>query len=216
MFTRSMKLRSCLVAISSLAAAGLVLAADAKPAKKPARAPVADVIKEPSAAAAKGSPLDQKVKDIDGKETDLSQYKGKVVMVVNVASKCGNTKQYKQLQEVYEKYKDKGLVVIGFPANEFGKQEPGSDAEIKEFCSSKYAVTFPMMSKIVVKGEGIHPLYQQLTTTPGMEGDVSWNFQKYIIDRNGNVIAKIAPKTLPDDAKVIAVVEKALAAQPAK
>ena len=152
----------------------------------------------------------------DGKDVDLAQYKGKVVMLVNVASRCGNTKQYTQLQEVYTKYKDQGLVVIGFPANEFGKQEPGSEAEIKEFCSSKYAVTFPMMSKIVVKGEGIHPLYQQLTSTEGFAGDVNWNFQKYVIDRNGNLIAKIAPKTKPDDAKVTAVVEKALAAKPAK
>ncbi len=107
-------------------------------------------------------------------------------------------------------------MIVGIPANEFGKQEPGSDAQIKEFCSSKYAVTFPMMGKIVVKGEGIHPLYKQLTTTPGMEGDVSWNFQKYIVDRNGATIAKIAPKTKPDDAKVIEVIEKALAAAPAK
>jgi glutathione peroxidase len=106
--------------------------------------------------------------------------------------------------------------VIGFPANEFNKQEPGTEAEIKEFCSSKYAVTFPMMSKIVVKGEGMHPLYQQLTSTDPFTGDVSWNFQKYLVDRNGNVIAKIAPRTKPDDAKVTAAIEKALAAKPAK
>ena len=137
-------------------------------------------------------------------------------MLVNVARKFGNTPQYKELQEVYTKYKDQGLVVIGFPANEFGKQEPGSNEDIKAFCSSKYAVTFPMMSKIVVKGEGMHPLYQQLTGTDPFAGDVSWNFQKYIVDRNGNLIAKIAPKTKPDDAKVTAVAEKALAAKPAK
>ena len=213
-FTRSPKLRTCLVALSSFALAGAVLAADAKPGAK--KAPAVDVIKDPTAEPAKASPLDQKVKDIDGKDVDLAQYKGKVVMLVNVASKCGNTPQYKQLQEVYTKYKDQGLVVIGFPANEFGKQEPGSEAEIKEFCSSKYAVTFPMMSKIVVKGEGTHPLYQQLTTTDPFSGDVSWNFQKYLIDRNGNLMAKIAPKTKPDDAKVTAAIEKALAAKPAK
>ena len=153
MFTRSPKLRTCLVALSSFALAGAVLAADAKPGAKKAAA--VDVIKDPTAEPAKASPLDQKVKDIDGKDVDLAQYKGKVVMLVNVASRCGNTPQYKQLQEVYTKYKDQGLVVIGFPANEFGKQEPGTEAEIKEFCSSKYAVTFPMMSKIVVKGEVI-------------------------------------------------------------
>jgi glutathione peroxidase len=204
----------CLVAAASFALTGTLIAADSKtPAKKP---PVADVIKDPTNMAAKNSPLDQKMKDIDGKEVDLSQYKGKVVMVVNVASKCGNTDQYKQLGEVYEKYKDKGLVVIGFPANQFGGQEPGSEAEIKEFCSKNYDVKFPMMSKIVVKGEGIHPLYKQLTSTEGFAGDVSWNFQKYIIDRNGAVIAKIAPKTKPDAPAVVAELEKALAAQPAK
>lgn len=216
MMTRSPKLRGCLVALSSLAVAGAALAADggAPAAKRPAA--VTDVLKDPTAAAAHHSPLDQKVKDIDGKEVDLAQYKGKVVMLVNVASKCGNTPQYAQLQEAYTKYKDRGLVVIGFPANEFGGQEPGTEAQIKEFCSSKYAVTFPMMSKIVVKGDGIHPLYQQLTTTPGFEGDVGWNFQKYVIDRNGNLIARIAPKTKPDDPKVTAEIEKALAAKPAK
>lgn len=211
---KSKKLR-CLVAASSLALSGVLLAADTKPntTKKPA---AADVIKEPTNMSAKNSPLDQKVKDIDGKDVDLSQYKGKVVMLVNVASKCGNTPQYKNLEETYEKYKDKGLVIIGFPANEFGGQEPGSESEIKKFCTSKYDVKFPMMSKIVVKGEGIHPLYKQLTSTEGFAGDVQWNFQKYIIDRNGNVIAKINPKTKPDDPKVIAEIEKALAAQPAK
>jgi glutathione peroxidase len=202
----------CFALAGSFAIAGTLVAAD-KPAAKP---PVADVIKEPTKMAAKESPLSHKVKDIDGKDVDLSQYKGKVVMLVNVASKCGNTPQYEQLEAVYEKYKEKGLVVIGFPANEFGKQEPGSDAEIKQFCSSKYDVKFPMMSKIVVKGEGIHPLYKQLTSTEGFAGDVQWNFQKYIIDRNGAVIAKIAPKTKPDDAKVVAEIEKALAAEAAK
>ena len=207
-------------ALSSLSLAGLLWAApasaaDAKPA--PAKRPAAgDVLKDPTAMPAKNSPLDHKVKDIDGKDVDLAQYKGKVVMLVNVASKCGNTPQYKPLEALYEKYKDQGLVVIGFPANQFGGQEPGTDAQIKEFCSATYAVAFPMMSKIVVKGEGIHPLYQQLTTTEGFAGDVGWNFQKYIVDRNGALIAKIAPKTKPDDPKVVAEIEKALAAQPAK
>ncbi|QOV92174.1 glutathione peroxidase [Humisphaera borealis] len=208
------KLRTCLVALSSLVLGGSAIAADAKPAaKKPA---AGDVITAPTQAPAKDSPLSHTLKDIEGKDADLSKLKGKVVMFVNVASKCGNTPQYKQLEEVYEKYKGKGLVIVGIPANEFGKQEPGTNEQIKEFCSSKYAVTFPMMGKIVVKGEGIHPLYKQLTSTPGMEGDVSWNFQKYIVDRNGATIARIAPKTKPDDAKVIDVLEKALAAEPAK
>ena len=228
MSTRSPTPRARLVAaVSSLALAGAAaafvapaltgtpaFAADAKPAaKKPA---VADVIKEPTAVTATNSPLDHKVKDIDGKEVDLAQYKGKVVMLVNVASKCGNTPQYKPLEAMYEKYKDKGLVIIGFPANEFAGQEPGSNEQIKQFCSATYSVAFPLMSKIVVKGPEIHPLYKQLTSTEGFEGDVSWNFQKYLVDRNGAVIAKIAPKTKPDDPKVVAEVEKALAAQPAK
>ncbi len=164
MFTRSSTLCACAAALSSVALAGAVFAADAKTGGKSGakKAPVADVIQEPTAQPAKSSPLDQKVKDIDGKEVDLSQYKGKVVMLVNVASKCGNTPQYKELQEVYTKYKDQGLVVIGFPANEFGKQEPGTDAEIKTFCSTKYNVSFPMFSKVVVKGEGQAPLYARL------------------------------------------------------
>jgi len=210
------KMRFCLVALTSLSIAGTVVAADAKPAAPTKKPAAGDVILEPTSAPASQSPLSHTVKDIDGKDADLSKLKGKVVMFVNVASKCGNTPQYKQLQEVYEKYKDKGLVVVGFPANEFGKQEPGTNEQIKEFCSSKYEVTFPMMGKIVVKGEGIHPLYQQLTSTPKLDGPVSWNFQKYIVDRNGAVIARIAPKTKPDDAKVIEVIEKALAAAPAK
>ncbi len=185
-----------------------------------------DVVKEPTAkpaetkdAAAPASPLDFQVKTIDGKDQKLSEYKGKVVMLVNVASKCGNTPQYKPLEALYEKYKDQGLVVLGFPANEFGHQEPGTDSEIKTFCTGKYDVTFPMMSKIVVKGEGIHPLYQFLTdkkTAGDFAGDIQWNFQKFLVDRNGNVIARFAPKTQPDDAKVVEEIEKAIKAQPAK
>src|SRR5690349_11063221 len=123
-------------------------------------------------------PLQYTVKDIDGKDVDLSQYKGKVVMIVNVASKCGNTPQYKQLEELHKKYADKGLVILGFPANEFGKQEPGTNAQIKEFCTSTYNVDFPMFSKIVVKGKGQADLYKNLTskeTDPKFAGDIKWN-----------------------------------------
>src|SRR5262249_4826312 len=144
--------------------------------------------------------LNFKMKDIEGKEVDLSQYQGKVVLFVNVATYCGNTPQYKGLEEVYEKYKDKGLVVIGVPANEFGKQEPGSDKEIADFCKSKYQVTFPMMSKVVVKGEGITPLYKYLTakeTNPKFAGDVTWNFEKFLVARNGEVAARFKPGTKP-------------------
>ena len=158
------------------------------------------------------SPLDFKLKSIDGKEVDLAQYKGKVVLMVNVASKCGNTPQYENLESIYEKYKAKGLVVIGVPANEFGKQEPGTDAEIKEFCTTKYNVTFPMMSKIKVKGEGIDPLYKFLTskeTDPKYAGDITWNFEKFLIGRDGQVSARFSPKTKPTAEEV----EKAIMAE---
>ena len=160
------------------------------------------------------SPLEFKVKDIDGKEVNLANYKGKVVLVVNVASKCGLTPQYEGLEALYEKYKDKGLVVLGFPANEFGSQEPGSDSDIKQFCSSKYNVTFPMFSKIVVKGQGIHPLYQHLTskdTNPKYAGEIAWNFNKFLVDRHGHVVGRFEPKTAPDNAELVKAIETALA-----
>ena len=151
------------------------------------------------------------VKDIDGKDVELSKYKGKVVLVVNVASKCGYTPQYKQLQEVFDKYKDKGFVVLGFPANEFGKQEPGSDAEIKGFCTSKYNVTFDMFSKIVVKDEGIAPLYQWLTGKDGrFGGDIKWNFTKFLIGKDGRIVNRFESKVKPDDATVIEAIEAEL------
>jgi glutathione peroxidase len=164
----------------------------------------------PAWAADKASPLDFKMKSIDGKDVDLSKYKGDVVLIVNVASKCGLTPQYKQLEEVYSKYKDKGLQVLGFPANEFGKQEPGSNEEIVKFCSSKYSVDFPMFSKIVVKGEGIDPLYQFLTseeTNPGLSGDIKWNFEKFLVGRDGKVIKRFDPPVKPDSQEVIDAIE---------
>jgi glutathione peroxidase len=160
--------------------------------------------------------LDFTVKDIDGKDVKLADYQGKVLLIVNVASKCGLTPQYAGLQDLYEKYKDKGLVVLGFPANEFGAQEPGTNAEIKQFCTSKYDVSFPMFSKIVVKGQGIHPLYQFLTskeTNPEFAGEIGWNFAKFLVGRDGKVIDRFDPRTAPDDAKLVAAVERALAAR---
>lgn len=159
------------------------------------------------------SPLSFTMKDIKGKEVQLADYKGKVVLMVNVASKCGLTPQYEQLQGIYEKYKAKGLVVMGFPANEFGKQEPGTNEEILEFCTTNYSVSFPMFSKIVVKGEGIHDLYKFLTeesTNRGFAGEIKWNFTKFLIDRNGEVVARFEPKTKPDNPEVIAAIERAL------
>lgn len=170
----------------------------------------------------KKSVLDYKVKDIDGKEVDLAKYKGEVLLIVNTASQCGLTPQYKGLEATYEKYKEKGFEVLAFPANEFGAQEPGTDAQIKTFCTGKYNVTFPVFSKSVVKGEGITPLYKQLTETEAsylsekgpkdkFAGPIEWNFEKFLVNRKGEVIARFAPRVKPDDAKVVAAIEKALA-----
>lgn len=153
------------------------------------------------------------MKDIDGKDVPLSDYKGKVVMVVNVASKCGYTPQYKQLEQVYEKYKDKGFVILGFPANNFGSQEPGTNVEIKQFCTANYGVSFPMFAKISVKGDDTHPLYQYLTSKeddPQFGGPISWNFNKFLIGRDGKIINRFESKIKPDDAQVTQDVEKAL------
>jgi glutathione peroxidase len=161
------------------------------------------------------SPLDYKLTDIDGKEYDLSKLKGKVVLIVNVASACGNTPQYKTLQELYEKYGKDGFVVVGIPANEFGKQEPGTDAEIKKFCTTEYKVTFPMMSKVVVKGDKKIPLYKTLIeATPNKAGkveEVSWNFEKFLIGRDGKVVARFKPGTKPDAEEVVKAVTTELA-----
>jgi glutathione peroxidase len=152
------------------------------------------------------------LKDIDGKDTSLKAFEGKVVLAVNVASKCGNTPQYAKLQALYEKFKDQGLVVVGFPANDFGAQEPGSNAEVKEFCTKEYQVTFPMMEKIHVKGPQQHPLYKELSGPASpFPGDVKWNFGKFLIDREGKVAARFEPGAQPDSPAVTKAVEAALA-----
>ena len=153
------------------------------------------------------------LKSIDGKEVNLSQYRGKTLLFVNVASQCGYTPQYEGLQKVYSKYKDRGLVVLGFPANNFGAQEPGTDQEIKTFCSTRYNVTFPMFSKISVKGPDQHPLYQYLTssaTNPKFAGEIKWNFNKFLIDKQGNVAARFDSKDAPESETVVGAIEKAL------
>ncbi len=153
------------------------------------------------------------VKDIDGKDVALSKYQGKVVMIVNVASKCGNTKQYKALQALDDKYREKGLVILGFPANNFGGQEPGTDKEIEEFCESKYGVKFDMFSKISVKGADQAPLYKYLTETaqPNAKGkDVAWNFEKFLIGRDGKIAARIENRTSPEDPAVVKLIETEL------
>ncbi|MFW5831806.1 MAG: glutathione peroxidase, partial [Prolixibacteraceae bacterium] len=149
---------------------------------------------------------DFKVKDIEGNEFDLSNLKGKKVLVVNTASKCGLTPQYEQLQNLYEQYGGEDFTIIGFPANNFANQEPGSNSEIVTFCQRNYGVTFPMMSKISVKGDDMHPVYQWLTTKSKnrvKDSEVQWNFQKYLIDENGNLVEVVKPKVKPDDEEII-------------
>lgn len=173
------------------------------------------------------------IKKIDGAPARLADYRGRVLLVVNVASKCGLTPQYEGLEKIYEKYHEQGLEVLGFPANEFGAQEPGSNAEIQEFCRSNFGVKFPMFEKIVVKGDGQHPLYRYLTdvkpqaqvkagtdfegklkgygVTRERPNDILWNFEKFLIGRDGRVIARFNPDIAPDDAMVTGAVEQALA-----
>lgn len=175
------------------------------------------------------------VKTIDGRPSSLGDFSGKVRLVVNVASKCGLTPQYEGLEQLYRTYKERGLEVLGFPANEFGAQEPGTEAQIQEFCSTRYDVTFPMFAKIVVKGAGQHPLYAALTATrpdadklpgtdfrgnlvkhgidPGAPRDVSWNFEKFLIDRNGQVVARFAPDVPPSSELLVTAVERELNAR---
>jgi glutathione peroxidase len=158
--------------------------------------------------------LNFKMKKIDGKEVDLSAYKGKVVLMVNVASQCGLTPQYEQLEQLHEKFSEKGLAVLGFPANEFGKQEPGTDEEIATFCKDKFSVKFDMFSKVVVKGDGICPLYKHLTskdTDPKFSGDITWNFEKFLVGRNGEIVARFSPKVKPDAEEVVKAIEAELA-----
>jgi glutathione peroxidase len=156
---------------------------------------------------------DFSAKTIDGKTRKLSDYKGKVLLVVNTASKCGFTPQYKGLEEVYRKYRDRGFVVLGFPSNQFGEQEPGPDSEIAEFCEMNFGVTFPLFSKIDVNGEQAHPLYKHLTSTKkGLLGSeaIKWNFTKFLVDKGGKVVDRYAPTTKPQD--IERDIERALSA----
>jgi len=158
--------------------------------------------------------LDHTVTTIEGEPRALNAYAGDVVLIVNTASKCGLTPQYEGLQALYESHKDEGFVVLGFPANNFGNQEPGSDDEIETFCEQRYGVSFPMFSKISVKGDDIHPLYKQLTGMPEpIGGEVQWNFQKYVVDRDGRVVAKFGPRTAPDDPELVGLIESLLTEQ---
>jgi glutathione peroxidase len=159
------------------------------------------------------SVLDFTLDSIDGKPYALSQHKGEVILLVNVASHCGFTPQYTGLQQLYTTYHDKGLTVIGVPANEFAAQEPGTNADIKEFCSAKFHVTFPMLGKVVVKGPGICPLYKYLTEQSPKKGEITWNFNKFLIGRDGQVIDRYDSKVKPEDADLKTAIEAALAAK---
>ncbi|MGH7229737.1 MAG: glutathione peroxidase [Nitrospiraceae bacterium] len=149
--------------------------------------------------------------DIDGKPVPLSQFRGKTLLLVNTASFCGNTPQYSDLQAMYDRYHDRGFEILAFPANNFGRQEPGSNEEIKSFCYTKYSLTFPLFSKISVKGDDKHPLYQYLTEQSPFPGEVEWNFQKYLVDRTGNVIARYHHRTKPLSEEIVREVERSLA-----
>jgi glutathione peroxidase len=169
-----------------------------------------------AASASSRSVYDFKMKDIDGKDVKLKKYKGNVLLVVNTASKCGYTPQYESLQATFDKYKDRDFYVLGFPANNFGGQEPGTEKEIKEFCTSKYKVTFPMFAKISVKGPDQDPLYAYLTNkeiNPEFGGDITWNFNKFLIDKKGKIVARFTSKQKPDGPEVIAAIEKYLEAE---
>ena len=151
--------------------------------------------------------------DIDGKPINLSEYRGKVLLVVNTASFCGNTPQYSDLQSLYEQYNEKGFEILAFPANNFGQQEPGTNEEIKSFCFTKYSLTFPLFSKISVKGADKHPLYQYLTEQSPFPGEVEWNFQKYLVDRSGNIVGRYPHRMKPLAPEIIKEVERVLAAK---
>jgi glutathione peroxidase len=158
--------------------------------------------------------LDFKVKAIDGSDVDLSRYKGKVVLIVNVASRCGYTPQYEGLQELYDQNKDRGLVVLGFPANNFKEQEPGTNEEIAEFCRTKYGVEFPIFEKVSVAGKDQHPLYARLASQPApIGGDPKWNFTKFLLDRKGNVVDRFEPKVKPDDPALVRRIDELLGAE---
>ncbi|ACY97386.1 MULTISPECIES: glutathione peroxidase [Thermomonospora] len=159
------------------------------------------------------SVYDVEIQDLRGGPADLAQYRGKAMLVVNVASRCGLTPQYKGLQELHERYAERGFTVLGVPCNQFLEQEPGTHEEIAEFCSVNYGVTFPLTEKIEVNGEGRHPLYRELVDVPdatGYTGDIRWNFEKFLIGPDGSVLARFAPQTEPDDEQLVAAIERAL------
>ena len=185
-------------------------------AQKPAQASqtaTASADKQKSGNKQMASIYDFTMKDIDGKDVKLDAYRGQAVLLVNVASRCGYTPQYQGLEAIYKKYKDKGFVILGFPANNFGAQEPGTEKEIKTFCSLTYGVTFPMFAKISVKGADQHPFYGFLTgkeTNPGFSGDIGWNFAKFLVGKDGKIVARFASGDEPESDTVTGAIEKAV------
>jgi glutathione peroxidase len=202
---KSLKMKSMIISLSLFVggATGVALFAEDSmtPSTQPSTQPMSDV----------PAVLSFNMKSLEGKDVDLAKYKGKVILMVNTASKCGNTPQYAPLEAVFEKYKDKGFVILGFPSNDFGHQEPGTDADISIFCTKNYGVTFDMFSKIDVKGATAAPLYQYLTTHAPQTGDISWNFAKFLVSRDGQIVARYDPKKQPDSPEVISAIEAELA-----
>lgn len=175
---------------------------------------IASILFMTSLAAHAESLYDIKLKDIDGKDTSLAAYKGKVVLIVNVASKCGYTKQYSGLEATYRKFKDQGFVVLGFPCNQFGGQEPGTNEEIKQFCSSKFDVTFPMFDKLDVNGANRHPLYVALAGNQSpFPGDIKWNFNKFLVGKDGKIVQRFDSKVTPESEEMTKAIETALASK---
>ena len=158
---------------------------------------------------------DFEVNRIDGEATRLEAYRGQVLLIVNVASKCGYTPQYEGLESLYENYRERGFAVLGFPSNDFGGQEPGTNEQIATYCKATWGVQFPMFEKLEVRGEGKHPLYQFLTSRPApVGGEIEWNFQKFLVDRSGQVVERLAPGTPPDDPALLARIEALIASKP--
>jgi glutathione peroxidase len=206
-----------LVFASLAMVASIQHAVSAEPASSPSSSPPSSAAAVPPAATAPAATppvLNFTLKDIDGRDVELARYRGKVVMIVNVASRCGLTPQYADLQALHERYAEQGLVILGFPANEFNGQEPGTNQEIKAFCAAEYNVTFPMFAKVIVKGENQCELYQFLTgseSNPKFAGEIKWNFTKFLISRDGAIVNRFEPKVKPSDEAVVKAIEAELA-----
>ncbi len=186
---------------------------DAKTQAKPVTPPAIATSKEPAMTSKESAMWNTPIKTLQGQPTTLAAHKGKALLLVNVASKCGLTPQYTQLEQLQKTYEAKGFTVIGFPCNQFAGQEPGSPEEIAEFCSATYGVTFPLMEKVDVNGEGRHPIYRELTAVAdagGHSGDIRWNFEKFVISADGSKVTRFSPKMKPDDPAIIAAIEAGL------